>query len=366
VTDPSHIRDEIPAGVVCLSDYERLAQQRLDANAWAYFAGGAGDEITLRDNRSAFDRIQLLPRVLRKCAGGNTRLELLGQPFTHPILVAPIAYQKLAHPGGECATAMAADALEAGFVVSTLATQSLEEIADAAGQRRWLQLYVQADRAHTLDLVRRAEASGYEAIVVTVDAPVSGVRNREQRVGFRLPADMCAVNTANYAVPPRPAATQSLAFDYFMAIAPDWADIAWLASETRLPVIVKGILHPDDADLAIGHGAAAIIVSNHGGRTLDTVPATIDTLPAITVRVAGRVPVLVDGGIRRGTDVFKAIALGASAVLIGRPIVFALAVAGPRGVAHVLRLLRDELEIAMSLCGCATLADIKRDHLFTP
>jgi 4-hydroxymandelate oxidase len=364
VTNPDH-EGEIPSGVVCLADYERLAAERLDANAWAYFAGGAGDQITLRANRDAFDRTALLPRVLRPCAGGSTRLELLGRSYAHPIMVGPVAYQKLAHPGGECATAIAASALDAGMVVSSLATQSLEEIAAVAGPRRWLQLYLHHDRTHTLDLTRRAEAAGYEALVVTVDAPVSGVRNEEQRVGFHLPPGLSAVNTADYPPPPPPRDTESLVFDYFMRIAPGWDDVGWLAGQTQLPVLIKGILHPDDAELAIGHGAAGLIVSNHGGRTLDTVPATIDVLPAIAARVGQRVPILMDGGIRRGTDVFKAIALGADAVLIGRPIVFGLAVAGPRGVAHVLRLLRDELEIAMALCGCRTLADIDREHVLT-
>jgi 4-hydroxymandelate oxidase len=349
--------------LVSLADYERLAEQRLDANAWAYFAGGAGDEITVRWNRECFDRTALLPRVLRMGAGGHTRVELLGRTFEHPILIAPLAHQRLAHADGERGTAIAAAAQDAGIVVSTLASTTLEDVAAVAGPRRWFQLYFQAERAVTLDLVHRAEAAGYEALVVTVDAPVSGARNREQRIGFRLPDGVSAVNLANYAPGAPPAGIGSVVFDHFVPMAPRWEDIDWLAASTRLPVLLKGILTPDDAVLAIEHGAAGVIVSNHGGRTLDTLPASFAVLPAIVDRVAGRAPILVDGGIRRGTDVLKCIACGASAVLIGRPVVYGLAVAGTRGVAHVLRILRDELELAMALTGCMTLADANRDLL---
>ena len=362
MTDPIRKPAEIPAGVVNLADYERLAAQRLDANAWAYLSGGAGDEITVRWNREAFDRIGLTPRVLRGGPGGHTRLELFGKTFAHPILVAPVAYQRLAHADGESGTAAAAAALDAGLVLSTLASETLEQVAATAGPRRWLQLYVQPERAYTLDLVARAEAAGYEALVVTVDAPINGARDRERRAGFRLPPGIVAANLESYLAPP-PATPSSMVFDHFMAVAPSWSDIDWLAAQTRLPVVLKGILHADDAELAIAHGAAGIVVSNHGGRTLDTLPATLEVLPGIADRVGGRVPVLMDGGIRRGTDVFKALASGASAVMVGRPVVYGLAVAGVRGAAHVLRLLRDEFEIAMALTGCATLADIRREHL---
>jgi len=354
---------DIPDGIVCLADYERHAAQTLGANAWAYFAGAAADEITLRWNREAFDRTALNPRVLRGGEGGHTRVELFGQTFEHPILVAPIAHQRLAHPDGERATAIAAAALDAGLVVSTLASTTLEDIAAAAGPRRWFQLYLQPDRAASLDLVRRAEAAGYEALVVTVDAPVSGARNREQRVGFRLPEGLSAVNLAGYAQTMPAAQIESVVFEHFMPAAPQWKDIAWLAANTSLPVVLKGILNADDAELAIEHGAAGIVVSNHGGRVLDTLPATFTVLPAIVDRVAGHVPVLVDGGIRRGTDVLKCMACGASAVMVGRPVVFALSVAGMRGVAHVLRILRDELELAMALTGCRTLGEASRDLL---
>lgn len=345
---------------VALADYERLAEQRLPANAWAYFSGGSADEITMRWNREGFDRLAVTPRVLAGGPGGHTRLTLLGHDYVHPIFVAPVAYQKLAHPDGERATAAAAEAQDACMVLSTQASVTLEDAAQAGASCRWFQLYLQPERAATLSLVRRAEAAGYEVLVVTVDAPINGVRNREHRVHFALPPGVAAENlkdiAASVAGPLVPGA--SSVFDRLMAVAPTWEDVAWLGSVTKLPIVLKGILSADDAERGVEAGAAGLIVSNHGGRTLDTLPATIDVLPAITDAVAGRVPLLLDGGIRRGTDVLKALALGASAVLVGRPIVFGLAVNGAYGVAHVLRVLRDEFEIAMALSGCRTLADI--------
>jgi 4-hydroxymandelate oxidase len=349
------LASRIPEGVVNLADYERLAEQYLDPNAWAYFSGGAGDEVTVRWNREAFDRTVLMPRILRGGIAPDTRAELLGLAFAHPILVAPVAYQQIAHTEGERATAIAAAAQEAGLVLSTLSSLTLEDVAKAAGPRRWFQLYLQRERACTLDLVRRAEAAGYEALVVTVDAPINGLRNREQRIGFQLPPGVVAANLARYPAQSPPADMPPI--EFFMRIAPTWPDIAWLSENTRLPILVKGVLCSDDADLVFEHGGCGLIVSNHGGRTFDTAPATFDVLAEVVERVAGRGPVLIDGGIRRGTDVLKCIARGVSAVLVGRPIAYGLAVAGALGVAHVLRLLRDELEIAMALTGCATLAE---------
>jgi len=347
----------IPPGVVMLEDHARHAQTVLDANAWAYFSGGAADEITLRANRSAWDDLQLMPRVLQNLAGGHTRTTLLGRELAHPILLAPVAYQRMAHPDGELATAYAAAALGAGLVLSTQSSIAMENVASAAGDTSargplWFQLYIQHDRAFTLDLVRRAEHAGFEALVLTVDAPAHGARDRERRAGFQLPPGISAVHLADLA----PAPTGPGLCGGLGDVAPTWGDVTWLQSHTRLPVLLKGVLHPADAAQAARLGVAGLVVSNHGGRTLDTVPATVQMLPRIVEAVAGSMPVLVDGGIRRGTDVLKAIALGASAVLVGRPYVYGLANAGAVGVAHVLRLLRDELEIAMALCGCATLA----------
>jgi 4-hydroxymandelate oxidase len=353
-----------PAGVVTLGDHEAHARTRLDDNAWAYFSGGAGDEITLRANRAAWDALQLHPRVLRPLAGGHTRVELLGRTLAHPILLAPVAYQRIAHADGELAAAHAAAALGAGLVLSTQASTPLEDVAAAIGNDPgrgplWFQLYAQHDRGFTRELVRRAEDAGYEALVLTVDAPTHGARDRERRAGFRVPPHAAAVNLAGLAaVPPlKLAPGQSALFDGLLTHAPTWDDVAWLQSVTRLPLVLKGVVHADDARQAATLQVAGLIVSNHGGRTLDTMPATAALLPRVVDAVGTQLPVLVDGGIRRGTDVLKAIALGARAVLIGRPAVHGLANAGAVGVAHVLRLLRDELEIAMALTGCATLAD---------
>ena len=361
---PLPARHTIPPGLVTLADHEQHARAQLDDNAWAYFSGGAADEISLRANRTAWDNLPLWPRVLRPLAGGHTRVPLLGRTLAHPILLAPVAFQRLAHPDGELAMAYAAAALGAGVVLSTQASVSLESVAqavlpDPGRGPLWFQLYLQPDRGFTQALVQRAEAAGYEALVLTVDAPTSGVRDRERRAGFRLPPGVGPVNLAGLQAPASSPLSpgQSALFDGLLHHAPTWDDIAWLQSITRLPVLLKGVLHPADARQAVSVGAAGLIVSNHGGRTLDTAPATATALPRVVQAVDGAVPVLVDGGIRRGTDVLKAMALGASAVLVGRPAVWGLANAGAAGVAHVLRLLRDELEVAMALTGCATLAE---------
>lgn len=364
--------EQIPSGVVTVGDYEAAAEQRLDANALAYLMGGAADEITLRGNREAWQRLRLQPRVLRELAGGHTRIELFGRSYAHPLLLAPVAYQRLAHADGELASAHAAAVQGAGMVLSAQASTALEAVAQAMLSEPgrgplWFQLYLQHDRGFVRELIQRIERAGYEALVLTVDAPCHGVRDRERRVGFRMPAGITAVNLAGMAAAPRPniAAGQSWVFDGLLHEAPSWADIEWLRGITRLPLLLKGVLHADDAVQAQRLGVAGLIVSNHGGRTLDTAPATAEVLPAIAEALAGTLPLLVDGGIRRGTDVLKALALGADAVLIGRPYVQALACAGALGVAHVLRLLRDELEIAMALTGCKTLADAG-PHLLWP
>lgn len=358
----------VAADIVCLADHERRAAEVLDANAWAYFSGGAGDERCLQANRSAWDSLALWPRVLRPLAQGHTRISLLGREYAHPLLVAPMAFQRLAHADGELASAYAAAALGAGFTLSTQASLPLELPAQAvlgtAGRGPlWFQLYLQHDRGFTRELVQRVERAGYEALVLTVDAPVSGVRDRERRAGFHLPAGISAVNLQGLGAAPAAAPGEFALCAGVLRHAPTWDDLAWLQAQTRLPVLIKGILHPQDALQAARLQAAGIIVSNHGGRTLDSAPATALALPRIVQALqagpdnAAALPVIVDGGIRRGTDVLKAMALGASAVMVGRPIVWGLANAGAAGVAHVLRLLRDELEIAMALTGCATLAE---------
>lgn len=360
---------QIPADIAAVGDYQAYARERMSEQAWAYLAGGAADELTLQDNRQAFDRLRLRSRVLQDLRGGNTRLRLFGQDYEHPIFVAPVAYQKLAHADGELACVLGASALRAGMVVSTQASIELETIAAQAQTPLWFQLYIQPDRDFTADLVRRAEAAGYRALVLTVDAPVSGIRNREQRAGFALPAGIEAVNLRGMrplAVSADPSASSLLLGGPLLNAAPTWADLAWLRAQTRLPILLKGILSAADAEQALAAGVDGLIVSNHGGRTLDGLPATIEALPEVAAAVQGRVPVLLDGGIRRGTDILKALALGADAVLVGRPCIFALAAAGAVGVAHVLQLLRAELEVAMALTGCADLASIGPQTIWTP
>lgn len=360
---------QIPPSIATVADYEPFARERMSEQAWAYLAGGAADELTLADNRAAFDRLRLRSRVLAELAGGNTRLRLFGQDFDHPIFLAPVAYQKLAHVDGELASVLGASALRAGMVVSTQASVGLEEIAAQAQTPLWFQLYIQPDREFTAVLVRRAEAAGYQALVLTVDAPVAGMRNREQRAGFRLPEGIEAVNLRGMRplqAQPDPDAGSLLLGGALLAAAPTWAELAWLRGLTRLPLLLKGIGSGADAERALAAGVDGLIVSNHGGRTLDGLPATIDVLPEVAAAVRGRVPLLLDGGIRRGGDVLKALALGADAVLVGRPYLFGLAAAGAPGVAHVLRMLRAELEVAMALTGCRDLAAIGPQVIWRP
>lgn len=352
---------QIPNTVASASDYEPLARERLTEQAWAYLAGGAADEITLRANIDAFQRFSLRPRILEDLSAGGTQIELFGSQFAFPILLAPVAFQTMLHPDGEFASAVAASAMQTGMIVSTQAGVSLEDIARASSAPLWFQLYIQPDRDFTLQLVRRAEEAGYRALVVTVDAPVSGLRNREQRAGFAFPLGVEAVNLRGMRAPPPHHATAGspvLLGSPLLAAAPTWRDLAWLRAQTKLPVLIKGVTSAEAARRALGEGVDGLIVSNHGGRVLDTLPATISVLAEVTQAVGGKVPVLMDGGIRRGSDVFKALALGASAVLIGRPFAFGLAAAGATGVSHVLNILRAELEFTMALTGCVDLQSI--------
>ena len=363
---PATAADEGPLRCTCLDDYEVLARQRLDPRAWAYLSGGGADEHTLGWNREAFQRLKLQSRVLADMSGAHTRLTLFEQPFDYPILLAPVAHQQLFHPEGELATARGAAAMRAGQIVSMQASVAFEEIAAQSAIAPWCQVYPLRDETLMADLLARVERAGYRAIVVTADATVNGLRNREQRSDFTWPDHVRAVNLPGGGLPQPdlPAPPRSPLFSGFLHEAPTWATLQRLVRATRLPVLLKGVLSVDDAQRAVAEGVAGLIVSNHGGRVLDTVPASIDALPRIVEAVGPTVPVLLDGGVRRGTDVLKALALGARAVSIGRPFVHGLCVGGAPGVAHVLALLRAELEVAMTLTGCSSLTRITRDALW--
>ncbi len=328
-------------------DFEALARERLDDMAWEYFRGGAGDETTLRENRAAFDRLKLQPRVLVDVTKVDTSTTVLGTPVTAPVLVAPVALQKLAHPDGEAATARAAAAAGTIMVLSTSATMRPEPVAAAAvGAPRWFQIYVFRDRGVTQALIDEACANGYSALVLTVDVPILGRREGALRTGFHIPDEL------------------EVAGDIFDDIDPSvsWRDVEWIAGH-GLPVVLKGILTEEDALTAVEHGAAGVVVSNHGGRQLDGVPASIEALPRVAEALDGRCEVLLDSGVRRGVDVLRAIALGARAVLVGRAVVYALAAGGEAGVATVLRLLREEVELGLRLLGCTSVEQVGQEHV---
>jgi isopentenyl diphosphate isomerase/L-lactate dehydrogenase-like FMN-dependent dehydrogenase len=338
----------VPAAPVNVWDYERLAEEKLDANAHAYFAGGAGDEVTLRDNLAAFERRKLRPRVLVDVSSVSTATTILGTDVALPILIAPLALQRMAHPEGELATARAAAAAGTIMCLSTAATARPGEVAAAApGAPRWFQVYVFADRSQTEELIVEAIASAFSALVLTVDTPFLGRRERDIRVDFQIPEHL------------------TVAGDIFggrFDTTLSWRDVEWL-SGYGLPVVAKGILTAEDARLACEHGAAAVVVSNHGGRQLDGVSSSLDVLEEVVEAVGGRAEVLLDGGVRRGTDALKALALGARAVLIGRAVVWGLAAAGEEGVTDILRLLQREVELGLALLGCAAPADVSRAHV---
>ncbi len=331
-----------------VADFEELARQRMPSMVFEFVASGAADERTLQWNREAYDRIRLRPRVLQDVASIDLSVTLFGQRLPSPIVLAPVAYQRLMHPEGELETARAG----VPWIVSTSSNTSIEDIARVATAPLWFQLYVQSDRPFTRELVARVEDAGCKALVLTVDTPTLGARNRQARAGFALPDGMPTPHLfhVDVSAPARVVVT--------------WRDVEWLRSIVRVPLLLKGILTADDAERAIAAGAGGVIVSNHGARNLDTLPATIDALPEVAERVAGRIPLLVDGGIRRGTDIVKAIALGATAVLIGRPYCYALNVAGAAGVTRVVQLLEQELEMAMMLLGRARMSDVTRDVLW--
>jgi isopentenyl diphosphate isomerase/L-lactate dehydrogenase-like FMN-dependent dehydrogenase len=348
--------------VVNVADLERLAGEKLDAGTLGYFSGGAGDEVTLRDNVAAWRRWQLRPRMLVDVSDVRTATTVLGGEASMPVFIAPVAFQRLADPEGEQAMARASAAAGTVMCLSTIATARPSEVAAAAPEgRRWYQLYSFRDRGVTRALLEEAVESGFEAILLTVDAPRAGRRERDFRTGFTVPAEVTVPSIDAALGGHRPVTVHEV----FAQVDPtlDWKAVEELASECGLPLLVKGVLTAEDAALAIEHGAAGVVVSNHGGRQLDCVSATADALPEVVDAVAGRGTVLVDGGVRRGTDVVIALALGADAVLVGRPAVWGLAAAGERGARRCLELLAAELGLALALCGCAAPDAVTRAHV---
>ena len=336
---------------LALGEFETEARERLPHAVYEYVAGGAGDEHSIRANEESYRKIFLRPRVLRTVAPVDLGQELFGKPLPAPVLLAPAAYQRLMHPEGELASLQGAIRHGVPFVLSSNGTVSIEEITAVPGARCWFQLYVQGDHGFTRDSIGRVEAAGCEAVCVTVDTPVLGLRPRQLRAEFRIPDD----------VPLPHARRVRAASDPGMHSALTWRDVEWLRTVVKSKLLLKGILHPADAELAIQAGVDGIVISNHGGRNLDTIIPPIEALPDIAQQVAGRVPLFVDGGIRRGTDALKALLRGANAVLIGRPYLYALAVGGADGVSRCLSLLIEELRLALALVGAPSLRDLNRE-----
>jgi 4-hydroxymandelate oxidase len=332
--------------------------------AYAYISGGAADELTMRANSEDWKSLRLCPRVLVDVSEIDLRTEIFGHTLESPVMLAPAAFHRLCHPEGELATVRGANAAGAAMVLSSFSTVSVEEVAAAAKQPVWFQLYFQADRDLTREMVRRAEAAGCRALCLTVDTPVLGARHRESRTQFALPKDFKLPNLNLGSVSHRP--VRSAIYSELLNPKLNWKDIEWLCSVAKVPVLLKGIINPEDAVRSLETGVGGIIVSNHGARNLDTLPSTAVALPRVAEKINGRLPVLVDGGIRRGTDVLKALALGAKAVLVGRPYMYALAYAGAEGVARSIELLRTELMMAMALTGRASISQIDRSVLWPP
>ena len=348
-----------------LYDFEAIMRVKLPKMAYDYYASGANDEITLRENDVAYDHIPLRYRVLRDVSRRNLSTTVMKQPISMPVLIAPTAFHRMAHPEGEIATTRAAGKAGTIMILSTLSTSSIEEVLETATGPVWFQLYVYRDRGTTAALVERAESAGCSALVLTVDAQIWGRRERDVRNRFQLPKGLSVKNLmpAGKEQLPRDMAGSGLAAYVTSLFDPalSWKDLDWLCSITKLPVLIKGVVHADDARQALDYGVAGVIVSNHGGRQLDTAPATIEALPSIVEAVDKGLEVFIDGGIRRGTDVVKAPALGARAVCVGRPVIWGLSHAGENGVLQVLEMLRYEIDSAMGLCGCASVEEISRD-----
>ncbi|HEV8410965.1 MAG TPA: alpha-hydroxy acid oxidase [Gemmatimonadaceae bacterium] len=354
-----------------LREFEAAAESRLPRMVFDYYAGGAGDEVTARTAHDAWDAVSIRYRVLRDVSKRTLGVSILGDELGFPVLAAPMAFQRLAHPDGELATARAAAGAGAGMVLSTLATTSIEDVRAGASMPLWFQLYIYRDRGASRALVERAASAGCTALVLTVDSPLLGRRERDARNGFHVSSDFTVPNLTG---DPRAALAAAAAHggdgsalakfvESHWDSSISWRDVEWLRSVTQLPILIKGIVRGDDAALAMEHGASGVIVSNHGGRQLDTSLATARALPEVADAMAGRGTLLVDGGIRRGTDIIKALALGANAVLLGRPVLWGLALGGEHGVRRVFDLLRDEYDLALALTGCRSSGELSRDFV---
>ncbi|KAM0924790.1 hypothetical protein ACQ4PT_004714 [Festuca glaucescens] len=351
-----------------MMEYQAIAKQKLPKMAYDYYASGAEDEWTLKENREAFSRILFRPRILIDVSTIDMTTSVLGLKISMPIMIAPTAFQKMAHPEGEYATARAAAAAGTAMTLSSWATSSVEEVASTGPGIRFFQLYVYKDRKVVEQLVRRAEKAGFKAIALTVDTPRLGRREADIKNRFVLPPNLTLKNFEGLDLGKMDQAADSGLASYVAGQIDrtlSWKDVKWLQTITTMPILVKGVITAEDARLAVHSGAAGIIVSNHGARQLDYVPATISALEEVVTAAQGRIPVFLDGGVRRGTDVFKALALGAAGVFIGRPVVFALAAEGEAGVRNILRMIREEFELTMALGGCTKLSDITRRHIFT-
>ena len=357
-----------PAPTLPIADvlqFEALARKKLSQMAYDYIRSGGADEITMRENRLAFERLALAPRILTDVSQIDTRISLFGAELQSPVLLAPIAYQRVFHPEGELATARGASAAGAPFIVSSFTTTAIDEIAGSTQQPIWFQLYVQRDRAFTRAMVERAIAQGCKAVCLTVDTPVLGCRYGQLQ--FALPAGIECMHVRGLAQKLMAKGHQLRGYGIYDALFDpsfNWRDLEWLRSFSGVPLLLKGVLTAEDAARAIEAGVDGIIVSNHGGRNLDALPAAIEALPRVVDAVRGRIPVLMDSGIRRGTDILMALALGARAVLVGRPYAYGLAAAGAQGVERVIRILREELERAMALTGRRSIAEIDSSVLW--
>ncbi|XP_055625413.1 uncharacterized protein LOC129768057 [Toxorhynchites rutilus septentrionalis] len=353
--------------LVSLKDYEKRACDIIPPIALGYFRSGAGDELSLKLNRICFDRLRIRPRMLNSSASRDMTANLFGQRYAVPFGISPMAMQRMAHPEGEVANAKAAASRGAGFTLSTIATSSIEEIAAGApNSPKWFQLYIYKDRKLTESLVRRAEKAGFKAIVLTVDAPMFGLRRSDMRNKFSLAPHLTLANFEGHLATSVQSKGGSGINEYVtQQLDPtlSWEDVKWLLNFTKLPVIVKGILTREDAIIAVDMGVHGIWVSNHGARQIDSVPASIEALPEVVAAVGDRTTIVMDGGVTEGTDIFKALALGAKMVFLGRPTLWGLAVDGQQGVEHILDILRKELDVAMALAGCKSVADISRNHV---